>query len=129
MSRRWSILGLTNSLTVVAVGQMLNWFDFPFNYQVIFLGSAIGGFISIVFSSSLKLPPQEVRLAATGPGKDIGGSMGLAETKQAVLNFTIAQFVFRLGLTMACAAAPVLGGAESVATAHNRVINSTQTLS
>ena len=38
MSRRWAILGLTNSLTVVVVGQVLSWFDFPLNYQVVFIG-------------------------------------------------------------------------------------------
>ena len=34
-------LGLTNSLTVLIVGQMLNWFEFPLNYQVVFIGSAV----------------------------------------------------------------------------------------
>ena len=61
MSRRWAILGLTNSLTVAVVGQLLRFFDFPLNYQVVFLGSAIGALISVVFSSSIKLPLQEVR--------------------------------------------------------------------
>ena len=49
MSRRWSTLGLTNSLTVVIVGQLLNLFDFPLNYQIIFIGSAIGALISVIF--------------------------------------------------------------------------------
>ena len=43
MSRRWAILGLTNSLTVLIVGQMLTWFNFPLNYQVVFIGSAACG--------------------------------------------------------------------------------------
>ena len=42
MSRRWAILGLTSSLTVMIVGQLLTIFDFPLNYQVVFIGSAIG---------------------------------------------------------------------------------------
>ena len=59
MSRRWAILGLTNSLTVLIVGQMLKWFEFPLNYQVVFIGSAVGALISVVFSSSIKLPPRQ----------------------------------------------------------------------
>ena len=53
MSRRWAILGLSNSLTVLIVGQMLKWFEFPLNYQVVFIGSAVGALISVVFSSSI----------------------------------------------------------------------------
>lgn len=104
MSRRWSILGLTNSLTVVIIGQLLAWFEFPLNYQVIFLGSGIGALISVIFSSSLKLPPQQIAEPPTESG-------GLVRTLRvhgkelrhntAFLNFTIAQFVFRWGLALA----------------------------
>ncbi len=102
MSRRWSILGLTNSLTVVIVGQLLNWFNFPLNYQVIFLGSAIGALISIVFSSSLKLPEQKV------PEPQAGGIVqslrlhgGAIRRNKPFLNFLTAQFVFRWGMALA----------------------------
>jgi hypothetical protein len=64
MSRRWSILGLTNALTVLLVGQLLKLFEFPLNYQVVFLGSAVGALISVVFSSSIKLPPVQTPPAA-----------------------------------------------------------------
>jgi MFS-type transporter involved in bile tolerance (Atg22 family) len=103
MSRRWSILGLTNSLTVVIIGQLLKWFEFPLNYQVVFIGSGIGALISVIFSSSLRLPPQQV----TAPP----AQSGLVQTlrvhgkelrrNRPFLNFTIAQFVFRSGLALA----------------------------
>ena len=128
MSRRWSILGLTNALTVVAVGQMLNWFDFPLNYQVIFLGSAIGAFISITFSSSLKLPPQEVPQQHQGMLKTLREHGGSLRHNKPFLNFTVAQFVFRSGLTMALPLLPLywvraVGATDS----QISVINSTQT--
>ena len=59
MSRRWAILGLSNSLTVLVVGQVLKLYQFPLNYQVVFIGSAVGALISVVFSSSIKLPPRQ----------------------------------------------------------------------
>lgn len=110
MSRRWSTLGLTNSITVVIVGQLLNLFDFPLNYQVVFIGSAIGALISVIFSSSLKLPPQQVALAAPGQAGVFGS---LREHGRDVLhhrpflNFIIAQFVFRWGLALAMPLLPI----------------------
>lgn len=101
MSRRWSILGLTNSLTVIVVGQMLNWFDFPLNYQVVFIGSAIGAFISVVFSSSLKLPPQEVPHRQGGLIPTLREHGSSLRRNQPFRNFAIAQFVLRWGLAMA----------------------------
>ena len=128
MSRRWSILGLTNSLTVVIVGQMLNWFDFPLNYQVVFIGSAIGAFISVVFSSSLRLPPQVVPQQQQGLLQTLREHGGSLRYNKPFLNFTVAQFVFRCGLTMALPLLPLywvraVGATDS----QISVINSTNT--
>jgi hypothetical protein len=107
MSRRWTILGLTNSLTVLVVGQMLTWFEFPLNYQVVFIGSAVGALISVIFSSSLKLPPQEI------PAKQPGIWQGLREHGGAIrrntpfVSFLTAQFVFRWGMTLAVPLLPI----------------------
>lgn len=107
MSRRWSILGLTNSLTVVIVGQLLNWFAFPLNYQVIFIGSAIGALISIIFSSSLKLPPQEVPQQQTRLIEGLRRHGGAIRRNKPFLNFLIAQFVFRWGMALALPLLPL----------------------
>ncbi len=128
MSRRWSILGLTNSLTVVLVGQMLNRFDFPLNYQVIFIGSAIGAFISIVFSSSLKLPPQNVPQQQRSMIQTLREHGGSLRHNKPFLNFTVAQVVFRGGLAMALPLFPLywvraVGATDS----QISVINSTNT--
>ena len=55
MTRRWSILGLTTSITVIAIGQLLERIVFPLNYQVMFLALSLGGLISYYFSSHIKL--------------------------------------------------------------------------
>jgi Na+/melibiose symporter-like transporter len=107
MSRRWSMLGLTNALTAVIVGQMLNRFDFPLNYQVVFIGSAIGAFISVIFSSSLKLPPQVVPQDQQGIIASLREHGSSLRHNKPFLNFTIAQFVFRCGLTMALPLLPL----------------------
>jgi hypothetical protein len=56
MSRRWSLLGLTTSIAVIAIGQILDRIVFPLNYQIVFISLSIGGLISYFFSRSIKLP-------------------------------------------------------------------------
>ncbi len=56
MSRRWSILGLVTAITVAAAGQVLEWIHFPLNYQVVFLALSVGGLISYIFSSRIRIP-------------------------------------------------------------------------
>jgi hypothetical protein len=56
MSRRWSILGLTNAVAVALAGQMLELAGFPLNYQMVFLGFSLGGLLSYAYSSRISLP-------------------------------------------------------------------------
>jgi hypothetical protein len=107
MSRRWSILGLTNSLTVTIVGQLLNAFSFPLNYQIVFIGSAIGAFISVVFSSSIRLPPREVPPAQAGLVNTFREHGSTLRHNKPFVNFTLSQFVFRWGLALAIPLFPI----------------------
>lgn len=107
MSRRWSILGLTNSLTVVIVGQLLRWFEFPLNYQIVFIGSAIGALISVIFSSSIVLPPQEIPAAQLGIIQTFRTHGSALRQNAAFVKFTIGQFVFRWGLALAVPLFPI----------------------
>jgi hypothetical protein len=108
MSRRWTVLGLTNSLTVIIVGQILTWFSFPLNYQVVFIGSAIGALTSFVFSSSLKLPPQEPREGSqAGLISVLREHGGALRQNKPFVNFITAQFVFRWGMALAVPLLPI----------------------
>jgi len=100
MSRRWSILGLSNALTVVAVGQVLKLFEFPLNYQIVFMGSAVGGLISYIFSSSLKLPPTKTASVPQSIGQMLHQYGSTLRANKRFTNFTISQFLFRWGLTL-----------------------------
>jgi hypothetical protein len=50
MSKRWSTMGLTTTLAVLLIGQMLDRVIFPLNYQLMFIGLSIGGLISYYYS-------------------------------------------------------------------------------
>jgi hypothetical protein len=129
MSRRWSILGLTNALTVLLVGQLLKLFEFPLNYQVVFLGSAVGALISVVFSSSIRLPPNTNPPPARSLPATVRGYGITLRTNRRFVNFTTAQFVYRTGLALAVPLLPIywvrVVGATDQAVS---LINSTQTL-
>ncbi len=129
MSRRWAILGLANSMTVLIVGQLLTVFQFPLNYQVVFIGSTIGALISVIFSSSIRLPPAPPR----SPQRE-----GLIQTfrehgstlrqNRRFVNFTISQFVFRWGMALVAPLFPIYW-VRSVHVSDQVIsaINSTQT--
>ena len=112
MSRRWSILGLTNSLTVAVVGQVLRLFDFPLNYQVVFIGSAIGALISVVFSSSIRLPPQAVARGAPRADPDLPPARRRAAPKPGVRQLHGQPVRLPLGHGAGRAALPDLLGEE-----------------
>jgi len=107
MSRRWAILGLTNSITVAIVGQMLRLTDFPLNYQIVFLSSTIGALISVIFSNSISLPPQESRPAQQGLIQTFRTHGSTLRHNKPFVHFTVCQFVFRWGLALAVPLFPI----------------------
>ncbi|MCX7670772.1 MAG: MFS transporter [Anaerolineae bacterium] len=107
MSRRWSILGLTNTVTVLIVGQLLNLFDFPLNYQVVFIGSTVGALISFIFSSSIKLPSVTVPTTEQSFLATLRQHSRMLRANRRFVNFTVSQFVFRWGLALAIPLFPI----------------------
>lgn len=57
MSRRWSTMGVTTSLCVLAIGQLLDRIIFPLNYQLMFIGMTLGALVSYYYSSHIVLEP------------------------------------------------------------------------
>jgi len=107
MSRRWSILGLANTLTVLTVGQALKLFEFPFNYQVVFIGSAVGALISFTFSSSIKLPPITAPVAPQPLIRTLREHGSTLRANRRFVRFAASQFVLRWGLALAIPLFPI----------------------
>ena len=57
MTRRWSILGITTTLTVLLVGQILDNIIFPLNYRLVFLMLSLGGQLVTISPASSTYPP------------------------------------------------------------------------
>lgn len=103
MSRRWSLLGITQSITVATVGQFLSRNEFPLNYQVAFISSAVGGLLSLAFSSRIDLPDREPETATGSRDSRWGGLRRQAQVFRdtpAFSRFVVAQFVYRWGLSL-----------------------------
>ena len=108
MTRRWSILSLTTAITVIAAGQILDHVAFPYNYQIVFIFSSIGGLISYYFSSHLILPDIHVaQAAAHGLRERVGGYFHLLTSQKPFVTFTLKRFVFLTGTTLAAPLFPV----------------------
>ena len=107
MSLRWSSLGAITAITVTLVGQALDRIAFPLNYQIIFIGSFLGGLLSFLFSRSITLPdnPPEPE-GAPPPAHSVGAwlrslSDALRSAPPAFRRYALSAFVFRCGVAMA----------------------------
>ena len=109
MSRRWSIMGLISAITVAVVGQILNRPGFPTNYQLVFIGLATGGFISLYFSSHIELPEAEPlpRAAGLSLRQRFTGYVNLIRGERAFVSFTAKRFIYRSGAALAAPLFPL----------------------
>ncbi len=105
MSRRWSILGLTTSLAVVAVGALLEQLRFPGNYQWAFIGLSAGGLVSLYFSSHIQLPdaPPPVRPAGYG----WRSYARLITSRPAFVSFALKRFIYLSAIGLAAPLFPL----------------------
>ncbi|HEX6291347.1 MAG TPA: MFS transporter [Herpetosiphonaceae bacterium] len=103
MSRRWTTLGISNALSVAAVGWALEQIRFPLNYQVVFICSFVGGLISYYFSTNIVLPASE----PPPPPEQVPWRTSFArmfrlfKEQRPFTHFVVSQFVFRCGMAMA----------------------------
>jgi hypothetical protein len=130
MSRRWSILGLTTAITVAIMGQVLDRMNFPFNYQVVFMGLSLGGLISLYFSSHIQLPEAEPVQPPDGLSwsQRIRGYVSLIRSERPFISFTSKQFVYLAGTALAMPLFPLYYVREvNASDTWIGLINTTQT--
>lgn len=109
MSRRWSTMGVTTTLMVIGVGQLLDKVFFPLNYQLMFIGLSIGGLISYYYSSHLILPE------TVQPPLTMVKSLKIQfyELKELVfkeksfMSFMVKRFIYMSGVSLAAPLVPL----------------------
>jgi len=109
MSRRWSILGITNALMVTAAGQVLEWLGFPVNYQVVFIALSVGGLLSYYYSSRIDLPAQAPPPALAGHSwsQRVRDYLHLVAANKPFMSFASKRFVYQFGMLIATPLLPL----------------------
>jgi hypothetical protein len=109
LSMRWSIMGLTTAITVAIVGQVLEVFGFPLNYQLVFFGFSAAGVLSYYFSSQVQVPDHARPPGNAGAGlRQRGRSyLGLFRNERPFLTFVGRHFVLTFGYRLAAPLIPL----------------------
>lgn len=109
MSRRWSTIGITTAVTIAVAGQILDRIQFPYNYQLVFVGLSLGGLVSYYFSSRIELPDQEPppRIAGQSARERLAGFVSLIRSQPAFGSFMLKRFVFFSGTALAAPIFPL----------------------
>ncbi len=109
MTRRWSVMGVTTSTMILIVGQVLNRLGFPFNYQIVFMVLSIGGLLSYLFSSRIRIPdnPPPVPTSHGKLGERIHVYFKDILSNKPFRTFIIKRFVFLTGSAFAAPLFPL----------------------
>ena len=109
MTRRWSIMGVTTSTMIILVGQVLNRLGFPFNYQIVFMVLSIGGLLSYIFSSRIRIPdnPPAIQTVSGPLGVRIRAYFGDIWSNKPFRSFILRRFVFLTGFSFAAPLFPL----------------------
>jgi len=107
MSRRWSIIGITQSVMIALTGWLLDRTIFPVNYQVMFIVLSMGGIFAGLMGSRIRLP--EVEPPSMQPGvplhRRLQEVIGLVRENPAFLKFLSRRVVYSAAAMLA---APIL---------------------
>jgi hypothetical protein len=110
MSRRWSIMGAAQAISLIAVGAVLGRLPFPLNYQIVFIGFALTGVWAYQYGSRIIVPDHP---AATrgGSGESavtrLRGLLRLVLSQRQFFAFEGRRFVYAISATLALPLVPL----------------------
>ncbi len=105
---RNTVVGLTTTITVLAVGKVLDALPFPINFQIVFLIGLVAAQTSTFLVSHVRLPAlNEQAPAARNPGEGEGARANTPHTKMFWCH-TISAVVFSLGIAVPAALYPIV---------------------
>lgn len=109
MTRRWSTLGITTTLAVIAIGQLLDRLVFPGNYRIMFIILSLGGLISYYFSSHISIPPSipPAMTIKKSLSSQIVEYKNLIQGQKQFNSFIIKRFIFLTGSALSTPLIPL----------------------
>lgn len=109
MTRRWSTLGITTALSVIAIGQLLDNVIFPLNYRIMFIILSLGGLLSYYFSRQISIPatiPPKLEFKQSFKNQMIE-MKELVFSQKPFMSFIVKRFVFLTGSALATPLIPL----------------------
>ena len=108
MTRRWSTMGLTTTITVLLIGQLLGQAGFPMNYQLMFIALSIGGLISFYFSSHIILADAAPPIRTQSSNKNqVKEYLNQIKSQKPFTSFVAKRFVYLTGVSLAAPLFPI----------------------
>lgn len=110
MTRRWSTMGITTTVFVLAIGRLLDKVAFPLNYQIMFIVLSLGGLLSFYFSSHISLAPTippQLSYGRKPIGTVVREYTDLIFKEKPYLSFLTKRFVFLTGSALATPLIPL----------------------
>ncbi len=109
LSRRWAIFGLTAVLMTFFVTRVIDLVEFPRNYEMMFLGLSLGGWISYYFSNQIKLPNQTppVPAPASSAFDSARNYFSLIRGAPAFISFATKKFVYYSAIVLSAPIMPL----------------------
>jgi MFS family permease len=110
MTRRWSVLGITTTICVLGIGQLLDRVVFPLNYQIMFIVLSLGGLISYYYSSHISIPfstPPGLTYGKRAIKEQVKEYKDLILSEKPYLSFIIKRFIFLTGTALAAPLIPL----------------------
>ncbi len=109
MTRRWSILGITTSTSVMIIGQILDRVVFPLNYQLMFIVLSLGGLISFYASSHIRVSETipQVETQRRSLRVELAEMINLVFKRKSFVAFVVRRFVFTIGISLAAPIIPL----------------------
>jgi len=109
MTRRWSLLGITTSITAFLIGQVLVWVEFPLNYQLVFITLSTGGLISYYFSSHLEITESRIQNVKQKQSffQAARSYIQLIQNQKSFVSFVSKRFIYLTGVSLAAPLFPL----------------------
>ncbi len=109
LSRRWAIFGLTTVVMTFFVTRTIDLLEFPYNYELMFLGLSVGGLISFYFSRKIKLADRTplVPAPSSSASNSIRGYFSLIRGAPAFTSFALKKFFYSFALTLSITIMPL----------------------
>lgn len=100
LSTRMALHGLVGAGVGFLAGQWLEHTAYPLNYQILFLSALAAGLGNIYCLSRLRLPEVRPQQIAQRKRMSFAEMFTLVSSARTFRNFAIAEFIFRMGLSM-----------------------------